>query len=45
MSGNNAEISNETHYSLFGTDPTNKVEADLIQHSYVKTLDENKLIL
>lgn len=45
MYGNNAEISNETHYSLFSSDTTNKAEADLIQHGYVKTLDDNKLLI
>lgn len=45
MQGNNAEISNETHYSLFGSETTNKAEADLIQHGYVKTLDDNKILL
>lgn len=45
MYGNNAEIPNETRYSLFGSDTTNKAEADLIQYGYVKTQDDNKLIL
>lgn len=45
MYGNNAEISNETYESLFGSYTTNKAEADLIQHGYVKTLDDKKILL